>query len=245
MNFLNKFPIYYINLNKRVDRKNHIENLLNSNNMTNFTRIESYDGDKLKTYENLKVINEENNCTSIYQQGCLFSHLKAIKTAYDNSDEFAFIIEDDLNIEYKNKWFYLFSSKYNDNIMTNTPDDWDLLKFHCCYPKYTNILIKRLKKKMNKYQKWDTRSFSTACYLINRKGMKKIIDIFFINNKYVIYSEKDYVADIILYKLLNTYDYTHPTFTVLNDTSNIDTPNCLFNDSNYLIRFFLKRKINT
>ena len=29
MNFLNKFPIYYINLNKRVDRKNHIGKLLN------------------------------------------------------------------------------------------------------------------------------------------------------------------------------------------------------------------------
>ena len=81
MNFLNKFPIYYINLNKRVDRKNHIEKLLNTNNMTNFTRIEAYDGDKLKTYKYLKVIKEENNCTSTYQQCCLFSHLKAIKTA--------------------------------------------------------------------------------------------------------------------------------------------------------------------
>ena len=36
-------------------------------------------------------------------------------------------------------------------------------------------------------------------------------------------------------KLLNTYDYIHPTFTVLNDTNNIGTPKCLFNDSNYLI----------
>lgn len=241
-NHLHMLPIYYINLNRCETRNKHMLNLFKSNKIDNFTRIDAYDGEIINNYTDITVLEDDNvRKISTFQQCCIFSHLKTIKTAYDNNDNMAIIVEDDLSMDYRNKWNHLFDINNSQNIIKNAPDDWEILKLHCCYPKYVNILIKRDRKNLCKYQKWDERSFSALFYIINRTGMKKILDKYLINDKFTIYNNHENVSDILIFRYLNTYDYTQPIFNVaINQKSNIGTPLSLFEESNELIKKYYK-----
>ena len=216
--------------------------LFKSNKIDNFTRIDAYDGEIINNYTDITVLEDDNvRKISTFHQCCIFSHLKTIKTAYDNNDNMAIIVEDDLSMDYRNKWNHLFDINNSQNIIKNAPNDWEILKLHCCYPKYVNILIKRDRKNLCKYQKWDERSFSALFYIINRKGMKKILDKFLINQKWTIYNNDQYVADILLFRYLNTYDYTQPLFNVVtNQKSELNTTLSIFEESNELIKTYYK-----
>jgi hypothetical protein len=131
--------------------------------------------------------------------GCILSHIKAINTAYNNGDEIALICEDDIYIEpYK-------LSKPLNYIVENAPKDWELLQLYSggYIPE-----IKTLKINEVKYLKFKQDNWSFACYLINRKGMEKILNI--VGYPYYIHYIKDKfpqlgVADLWIPILLNTY----------------------------------------
>jgi len=84
--------IYYINLDKRTDRKTHVENELkkmNWNNYTRFNAIKMKDG----------------------RVGCSMSHLKLLQMAKEKNLDYIVIIEDDIQFtqpEIYNKMLSLF-----------------------------------------------------------------------------------------------------------------------------------------
>jgi GR25 family glycosyltransferase involved in LPS biosynthesis len=94
--------IFYINLDKRVDRKIHVEQQLHNIGCHNFERF--------------PAINMKNGAI-----GCSMSHLQCLKLAKERNWEYVFIVEDDilfLNPE-------LFKTQIERFIQTN--NSWDVI----------------------------------------------------------------------------------------------------------------------
>jgi len=76
-------PLYYINLNYSVDRNNHIIEKY-SNKFKIMKRIQAING--------AKISNIKNCNSSSYEIACYESHIKAIKTAYEDNQDYAYDI---------------------------------------------------------------------------------------------------------------------------------------------------------
>ena len=131
------------------------------------------------------------------------SHLKAIKKAYDDGEEIAIIMEDDIIFSLVPYW-----KKSLGEILDSVPENLEILQlvkglnrnplnFYLQSDLSTNIKDQKIIKRK--------KTWYTGCYLILRKGMKKIIDKFFKNNK-IFFNEKNIVADTeLIYGFLNSY----------------------------------------
>ena len=75
--FLNKIQTYYINLESRTDRKEHVEKELQKLGINNINRF--------------NAIKMENGAL-----GCSMSHLKCLQLAKEKDYEYIFICEDDI-----------------------------------------------------------------------------------------------------------------------------------------------------
>lgn len=93
---MGSISVYWINLDRCKDRKKRLEKILTECNINN-TRICAVDGENLDGID--KEYNFNDKC-SIYEIACAISHLKAIKKAFDDGNEWSLIIEDDVNFEY-------------------------------------------------------------------------------------------------------------------------------------------------
>jgi GR25 family glycosyltransferase involved in LPS biosynthesis len=112
--FLSNLPVFYINLKRSLERRNYIEKVFKNNALN---RIEAIDGLQFSTGEvdsynrykwnpvilkkliQKKILNNPHN--RYYnlmptELGCNLSHLKAIKTFLLTKEEYAIIIEDDV-----------------------------------------------------------------------------------------------------------------------------------------------------
>tara|TARA_B100000073_G_C23688441_1_gene555440 strand:+ start:162 stop:935 length:774 start_codon:yes stop_codon:yes gene_type:complete len=211
---LTDINFYWINMDRSIERRKHMYNLFSKNLIYNY-RINAYDGNKINEYNDLNYSSFNN--INKYEYCCTFSHLKAIKTSYENNDKISIICEDDLCIDYKKKW------KYNlEDIIKNAPNDWEIIKIHCAYEKHIRKLIKRTLKDGLLFEPWNIRSTSTLGYIINTNGMKKILNKYLVNDKFVLKDSIEDKADILLYTSCVTYDYRYPLFNHLTDTSNIN-----------------------
>jgi glycosyl transferase family 25 len=170
------YPVYYINLDRNPERKEYMNKQL-SKLSTNFKRIKGYNGSLIKntkadTVENISFTNYYNLSKS--EIGCTMSHLISIKEAYKNNDKIAMICEDDLCLE-----TYNFMPDLSD-IVEKAPSDWEMLQVYVIGPgdKKIKEYYRSLKNDETKYIKRDNNIYfwSTACYLINRKGMEKIVN---------------------------------------------------------------------
>ena len=172
-------------------------------NHKNITRIEAYDGDKINSYNN--IILPKKHLQNRYELCCSLSHLKTIITAFNNGDMGAIIFEDDIIDIYSNLW-----EESLENIINNAPSDTECLQLFTGNPK---VLKKHIQNNL-KYIKWNRKSHGTLCYYINKKGMKKLVNLFYKDNKINLRVKlKNYVADDgILYNNLKTYIYTKPLF---------------------------------
>ena len=92
----------YINLDKRTDRRLHVENELKKINMENVTRF--------------KGIEMKNGAI-----GCSMSHMKCVEHAKNNNWDCVFICEDD--IEFTNP--RLFTTQINKFLQSET--NWDVV----------------------------------------------------------------------------------------------------------------------
>lgn len=209
--------IYWINLDRCINRQNHMYFLFGTHLILN-SRICAYDGNQIQQYTNIHFPNT-NKHISNYEYCCTFSHFKAIKTAYDNNDDIAIIAEDDLCLDYSKKWVHNI-----DKLINNAPNDWDILKLHCNYEKHINKLIKRHNSQKNKsfFSKWEFRSSSALIYIINKNGMKKIMDEYFIHNKWTLDDDILSKTEYAIFDLANTYEYMIPFANHLVNDSNIN-----------------------
>lgn len=188
-------PILYINLDRAIDRKNKMEDILVNNNL-NFTRIPAIDGSALNKVELKKMCNYRK--ISNNEVACALSHLKAIQYALDNNYENVLIFEDDCSFE------YLEYKKETLKELMKTNNEWEIIQLGLITDENTsNYLIKLFEE--NNFIKSSYYYLGAVAYVINKKGMMKIINNF-------LKTKNISIADEYIYKLTNTY-LTIPYFT--------------------------------
>jgi GR25 family glycosyltransferase involved in LPS biosynthesis len=192
-NIIDDIPIFYINLKRANDRKVLIEDILSKNNLI-YERIDAIDGLNLNMVDLKKIYNFRK--ISINEIACTLSHIKAIKTAYEKNLEYALIFEDDCSFE------YLEFKKKKIKELINLNNDWEIIQLSMiCAENVYNCIIK-YKDEITKSMFGST---GLVAYIINKKGMKKVIE-FFDKTKNL------GIADEIIFKICNTY-LTIPYFT--------------------------------
>jgi GR25 family glycosyltransferase involved in LPS biosynthesis/mannosyltransferase OCH1-like enzyme len=212
------YPVFYINMDKSTDRKIYIENMLNKF-ATTFYRVKGFNGYKITDknkgeIEGIKFINyyPELNKSEI---GCTISHILAIKQAYDSNNNIAIICEDDVQLD-----IYNLCPKL-EKIIEIAPKDWEIIQL--CISGSTDGSLGKLYKDRNpslseitfikrNYPELNKFFWGSVINLINRKGMKKIVDTSVENNtisiipitqnpKYPLHG----VSDEYIFELAHTY----------------------------------------
>ena len=196
---------YWINMECSVERRSHMYYLFSKKLLHN-KRITAYDVSKIDGYDDIEYngLNELNKS----EYCCTFSHLKAIQTSCENNDEIAIICEDDLYIKFKDNFVNSI-----DSIINTAPTDWEVIKIN--YNTGNNCGITG--EYINNLD-FSARDIRNTCllYIINKKGMIKILNEFFINNKFKLNDILEDKVEQCIYKSVNTYDYVLPKFNIKN-----------------------------
>lgn len=193
-------PVFYINLDKSIDRNNYLMNELNKYKVQNYKRISAIDGSKIKNIKNdtidgITFINNYNIRKN--EIGCTLSHIKAIYNIYNNNYNIALIVEDDTSFILSKLWKYKLSE-----LIKNIPSDWGIIQLWC---NKINLTEKKL------YREHTFGDYGAVAYLINKKGASDIIkNTGFPNVKLgekingTLYPTNG-VADLFIYELTKTY----------------------------------------
>ena len=205
---------YMINLDRASRRRQLMKDHYDTDNLI---RVSAYDGKYLHEYKDIKYLNDSfyaerkskqiDNFDAIRvenETACTLSHIKAITFAYYKGEQGAIIIEDDILNKYHSQW----SMSLRD-IIHNAPSDCDILFLHEINDQANKAMIPMKQLIIRKRDD----HYSNGCYYITRKGMKKIVDKYFINGTIDITREnKHLVADLNLFNGMNQYQYTKPLF---------------------------------
>jgi len=201
----NNIKVIYINLEKDKDRNKKMIKLLKENNI-NYKRKNAIYGKNLNINNlNNKIIDKtglEDIKNKNYKYGlsltmggigCAISHYEVIKNISEQDNENIYIIlEDDVNFKEKEN---LISNI--QTVLKNAPNNWDII-----YIGYGPISDEYKNKKINENFYETNRIHGTFGYIVNKKGARKILNIFPIK----------YQIDTSLYlasrnKKINSYIY--------------------------------------
>jgi GR25 family glycosyltransferase involved in LPS biosynthesis len=170
--YIISYPIYYINMDKDTERKTSLLQDQKTYIEANLYRIPGFNGKEIENKQGDSVdgITFENYYDELSKGeiGCCISHLIAIYTAWKRGDEIAIICEDDIS-------FCTTSVIPNlEDVIDNAPDDWEILQlcsFQYAYNGNLSSDIQYIKRQYPNSAFW-----SCGLYMINRKGMKKILN---------------------------------------------------------------------
>ena len=216
----NKIPINYskingisgiawINMNRSIDRKKYVENIMKNINIHNF-RIEAIDG---KLFDRNKLINIKyaRNMTD-GEVGCTLSHIKAIQYLHSLDGEYFLVCEDDISFRNIN----LFCSLSN---IINKNKNFDILLLSKIYPTELNDEYTDWNNYLEKFDQ----IAGTGCYLISRNGINKILNICTYDsssNNFKFIKETIFdVADMFIFKNTNSFVYKY-NYVSLNTNFN-------------------------
>lgn len=207
---LKDFPIYYINLDRIKVRRDFMEEQVKKYGVK-MTRISAVDGLDLDWESGMaNEIPYENHYDKSYKMAelaCTLSHLYTIKKSYDNGDEVALILEDDIDIGLSALW-----DKSLKELIKSVPTDWEMINlfyFDIDRKKYNDIFVPL---ELGKH-------WGTVAYVINRKGMEKVLTVYN-NNKFILQGPKYLMADYFIYSLADfVYIYTKKYLFFIGDFS--------------------------
>tara|TARA_R110000822_G_scaffold19989_2_gene64643 strand:- start:5978 stop:6862 length:885 start_codon:yes stop_codon:yes gene_type:complete len=192
----NSIKKYYINLDRSIGRKESIEEEFRLYGIINYERVSACDGKNMEKkkegkFGDTKYKAPNDTKSSMRELATTCSHIKAIKRAYDNGDELAIIMEDDNKFTLMSYW-----DKELKELINELPDDWEIFKLVSGFEenfiylkKFLNLDISD-KFKNQKIVKRNRNNSSAVCYAINRKGMRKMLNLFY---------QKDYIN--LIYKI--------------------------------------------
>jgi GR25 family glycosyltransferase involved in LPS biosynthesis len=208
--------IYWINLDRSVDRKNNMEELLGDAVFSGIPtqRISAFDGKKDTAYVMSHFKLQSPRQTDV-EYACLLSHLETIRTFNNSKYRVALIFEDDVTMEFKQYW-----TKSVKNIMDNAPPDWDILLLSYMYGELNqmNLFYDWVSSDTNYDTVRDGKYFSTVAYLINKRGADKVMRNTYSKGKYALKQNGlEQVADVYLYGITNCYVYKYPMFIYNTD----------------------------
>jgi len=188
--------IYYVNLNKATDRRKDIDTFIQQYNIPNIQRIEGVYGkdvnDNTYTFSDGRQIQVKNEYpAAIYndgQLGCFLSHVVALKTAYDNGDEYALILEDDVEMNMVKLW-----DEGIKEVIHNAPDNWNIIQL-VEHP--GGIISNRFYKYISSgnYVARNIRKYvGTHAYIITRSAMREFLEtMIFLHTNTIYIKQMDY-----------------------------------------------------
>jgi len=166
MNKLQNFPpVYYVTLEECTDRQEKIE--------SEFAKY-GIVPNAIKS----KKFSESNDFITgkyVYQltgptQGCIVSHLKAIKKwYYSEESDYAFFCEDDLSLRTVDYWNFTWQE-----FIERLPEDWECIQLMTIRGNFDRVYFRD--------RKWN--DWSQTAYILNRDYAKKLIDNYCIENTF-------------------------------------------------------------
>jgi GR25 family glycosyltransferase involved in LPS biosynthesis len=204
--------VYYINMDKHKYRRAFIENQFKDYNIQNTSRITGVDVRNPNEVMQLEWGYPTESKPHI--RGCISSHIRAIRTAYDRNESIALIVEDDVHFGLLG--YINFSLP---DLVKVAPIDWQLMSLHTpnCNLRDQEEYDSRLRF-LYRVQT-SKRCWSTCAYLITRSAMRDILNLVTPNpefpNNIRIYPlspgfPESGVADAYLFDILKTY-YVSPS----------------------------------
>lgn len=200
---------YWINIDKRTDRREYAEKIFKDYNIDN-ERICAVTPETLKDYN----INYYDNEVRMKQEyACIISHINAIKKGYEDGNEYFCVTEDDFVLQKPldfNKIFQHMKKAEEEN-----NEKIEILQLHINQVNniaklYNNLMSNGkfiIKRTLPEYEE----AWCTTYYLISREGAKKILDTVLINDTVDLKKYNRFcVADDLLYYIANTYMITYP-----------------------------------
>lgn len=217
-------PIYVINLERSKSRYDYMKKQ-EKEYVLKFTFIKAIDGKKLKHLSN-GVINFYNelpinyktnfrNNNTLYELACTLSHIKAIKTVYENKDKYALICEDDINFCLTPTW----NENELDIIINNAPKDWGVISlYRGCNVKSSSDYIEYV----------ENECFGMCSYIIRYEACEIILEKLVKNNLTVYLDKKisrrDSVgSDNMLPLIVKHYSYKKSILLPLNNTNLLES----------------------
>ena len=241
---MENYTFYMINLLECSDRKSTMYKLYDNDRLKYVEAIDGTwisDNDEVILPPNLHLIKKSQYKINDYEIACTASHIKAIKMAYENNEQEAFIIEDDTHNTYKSLW-----KKNLRTIINNKPTDAECIIFFT-----SNVdLQRKLISNKKDFTQFDRLHTSTGIYYITREGMKKIYNYYVKNDKIVFpvaASRGELLADRqALFTKMKTYHYTRPTFIDECKTSTIHQRHLTIHEKNHniIVDYFIQEELN-
>lgn len=170
------YPVYYINMDKDQNRRQYMETQL-SQIAKEYHRIRGFNGHAIKdihsdTVDGISFKNFYNDMTKS-EVGCTVSHLLSIKAGYESSADIVMICEDDVMFD------TCTLAPPISEIVSKAPKDWEILQLIVIQNDLPKIYSKLQGFPQIEYVKReeDKLFWSTACYLVHRRGLNKIMSI--------------------------------------------------------------------
>jgi GR25 family glycosyltransferase involved in LPS biosynthesis len=174
--------IVYINLDKAIERREHIESQFAKYGITNYTR-----------FSGLVALKSKHPKLNKSEYGCLISHLRIIEDFYKNGEDQLIIMEDDIDLSAVENWDFTWK-ELMDSI-----------------PKYEVLQLVRNSNREDhaRLKVWNWEDKSTGAYLITKGYAEKIIKTYKTDPVYLqmfkdISKNMGPVADYALYKDFNS-----------------------------------------
>lgn len=172
--------IFYLNLDKRLERKKYIEDQFQLLGVNNFTRISAdrygpHNYREWKSKISCKITNEVPRLSTLLNQ------LQVIIDWYDsNSSEYCIISEDDVNYTISNYWPFTW-----EQFFYKLPCNWDCVQLHVIGEYFVPMGL------TNRFRN----NHSAACYLINRRYAKKLKEMHYVDGKFIFHRNYGYESD--------------------------------------------------
>jgi len=238
-------PVYYINLDRSVERNQDITDSLNKLGV-DYHRISGIDAKNISrkaASNNLndgmiqdmkyKVKHDARFSPREKEIAIILSHLKALTQAKEQ--EISIIMEDDMCFQYVRDWHQQIK-----NIIEEAPQDWSIIKLHSS----SRLVIENnisLWEKGVKYNKLADLN-SAGCYIIKKNMALQILSKYCIDGTYTFPHDNELcVCEHIIFNMPNTYIYTLPFIcSVKNNVTCCGNYNILDSQSNKAIEEFWK-----
>ena len=228
-------PVLYINLEKSIARRKHMETSFSSLGLSNApVRIDAVHGENYllrpwteswihPTLHRRHKDLLERQLASPGELGCLLSHFKALHFSHTIDAPAVLILEDDIDFSCVGLW--------EDSLLSLTlraPHDWNFIQLYrgndSCLGQVTDGLYK---------QRNGTACMGTVAYLVSKKAIDKLYDLLFIDDQlseeYFLYCRQRnlrFASDSIIYNLLepnNVYFEKLSRFSPDNTNEELDS----------------------
>jgi hypothetical protein len=154
-------PIFYLNLDHREDRKDHIEEQFRLKGITDYTRISAsrFSTSKIEEWgHKLDLMLLAPSDASI-----VMNQFTTIIDWYNSGiSEYCIIMQDDLSLDLVDYWMFDWKT-----LMKNLPYNWDCIQFYFCHDDEIRMHL----------HKRTYGSSSAACYMITRLYAEKLIKL--------------------------------------------------------------------